>query len=285
MTEENIYKVVVDSLSTHVALLDESGVIVETNRAWQDFGRKNNLRGPVDCVGMNYLSICDQLSDNEAEEVGAIGKGIRQVMSGQVEEFLTQYPCHSSNVQRWYALRVVRYRSKTVNRVIVAHENITPIMKTQQELQIKEQELKDQTEKLAESNVALKVLLGHRDEDRNKFEETIIDNINKLVMPYLEKLLSGRLTERDRNLAEIVQDHLKEVISPFLNRLSNVNRFLTPQEILVAAYVREGKTSKDIAEVLEVSVSAVDFHRKSIRRKLGLNQTGTNLRSYLLSLQ
>lgn len=284
MADENIYKVVIDSLSAHVAILDEAGVIIETNRSWQEFGKKNKLNGPANCVGINYLFICDQASKNESEEAGAIARGIRRVLSGELDEFVTQYPCHSSEIQRWYAVRVVRYRSTAERRVIVAHENITPIMLTQQALMKKERELHEQSTKLAESNVALKVLLQHREEDRQKLEETIVDNINKLVMPYVEKLLSGRLSEHDKNLVEIVESHLKEVISPFLDRLSNVNRLFTPQEIQVAALVRAGKMSKDIAEVLGVSVSAVDFHRKSIRRKLGLSQTSTNLRSYLLSL-
>ena len=285
MAEENIYKVVLDSLSAHVAILDETGVIVETNRTWQEFGQKNQICGPADCVGINYLHVCDQAKKNLTECADTIAQGIRKVMSGELEEFLTQYPCHSGNTQKWYALRVVRYRSKTVKRFIVTHEDITPIMLTQQKLQKKEQELSEQSTKLQESNVALKVLLQHRDEGRLRFEQTIIDNIHRLVMPYVEKLMAGRLTERDRNLAEIVKNHLLEVVSPFLNRLTNVNRLLTPQEIQVASLVRDGKTSKDIAEVLGVSVSAVDFHRKSIRRKLGLRMTGKNLRAHLLSLR
>ena len=37
MSETNLYKVVIDSLSAHVAILDGEGKILETNRAWQDF--------------------------------------------------------------------------------------------------------------------------------------------------------------------------------------------------------------------------------------------------------
>ncbi len=285
MEAENIYKVVMDSLSAHVAILDEEGVIVETNRAWQEFGQENDLPGAADCVGVNYLKVCEPRGEEIDENVAAIAIGIRQVMAAEVDEFFTQYPCHSPEEQRWYAVRVVRYRSAKVKRVIVAHENITKIMETQLALEKKEQQLQEQAEQLAESNVALKVLLKHREEDRQKIEETIIDNINILVMPYLEKLMTGRLSERDKNVAGIVHDHLQDVISPFLNRLANVCRGLTPQEIQVATFVREGKPSKDIAEALGVSVSAIDFHRKSIRRKLGLSRTGANLRSHLLSLQ
>ncbi|MBU4262898.1 MAG: LuxR C-terminal-related transcriptional regulator [Proteobacteria bacterium] len=52
----------------------------------------------------------------------------------------------------------------------------------------------------------------------------------------------------------------------------------------VASLVRTGKTSKEIAEALGVSASAIDFHRKKLRKKLGLSNTSSNLRTYLLSL-
>jgi DNA-binding CsgD family transcriptional regulator len=75
------------------------------------------------------------------------------------------------------------------------------------------------------------------------------------------------------------------VTAPFLNRLTALYQQLTPQEIKVATMVREGRSSAEIADVLLVSTAAVDFHRKQIRKKLGMTGTGRNLRSYLLSLQ
>jgi len=106
-----------------------------------------------------------------------------------------------------------------------------------------------------------------------------------LILPYIEKLLESGVKGRERTMLEIVQERLREIISPFLNRFSSLHEFLTPQEIQVANMVREGRTSKEIADVLMISVSGVDFHRKQIRRKLQLSGSGKNLRSYLLSLQ
>ena len=44
------------------------------------------------------------------------------------------------------------------------------------------------------------------------------------------------------------------------------------------------KTSKEIADVLNVSETTVNFHRKNLRVKFGLRNKRTNLRSYLLSI-
>jgi DNA-binding CsgD family transcriptional regulator len=214
-----------------------------------------------------------------------ISRAIRQVIAGEIEEFLTQYPCHSPTEKRWYSLRVVPYRDRQARRVIVTHENITLIMRAQEKLRRQEKELQRKTDKLEETNIALKVLLEQRQRDRQQMEERIVANIRELAVPSLEKLRQSALNQRQQTLVDIVLDHLKEVVSPFLHRLSTVNLLLTPQEIEVATLVRQGKSSQEIADVLGVSLATVSFHRQKLRRKLGLNQRGTNLRTYLLSLR
>lgn len=59
---------------------------------------------------------------------------------------------------------------------------------------------------------------------------------------------------------------------------------LTAKEIQIANFVKEGKSSKDIAELMDVSKRTIDFHRKNIRLKLGINNKKGNLRSSLLNL-
>lgn len=284
MTVDAMYRVIVDSLSTHVAVLDEQGIIVETNRAWQEFARNNGMPEPVDCVGLNYLATCEAGTCDENESQ-LISRAIRQVIAGEIEEFLTQYPCHSPQEKRWYSLRVVPYRDREAKRVIVTHENITPIMRAQEKLRQQEKELQHKTDKLEEINIALKVLLEQRQRDREQMEERIVANIRELAVPSLEKLEHSPLDQRQRTLVDIIRTHLNEVVSPFLNRLSTINLLLTPQEIEVATLVRQGKSSQEIADVLAVSLATISFHRKKLRRKLGLSKRGINLRTYLLSLR
>jgi DNA-binding CsgD family transcriptional regulator len=285
MLEPNLYKVVIDSLSAHVAILDEQGKIIETNRAWQDFGRENGMLESFDSVGMNYLTICEVSSIQADDEADRVANGIRKVIAGELDEFLTHYPCHSPDQKRWYAVRVVPFRDEKVSRVIVTHENITAIIEIQEALKAKEVELLAQRERLEETNIALRVLLRQRDEDKNRIEETIYTNVDRLVLPYVQKLLQGQLSEKQRTLTEVIDMNLRDIISPFLRSLTALNLLLTPQEIEVAHMVRSGRTSKEIAEVLGISVSGVDFHRKRLRQKLGLTNSTTNLRSFLLSLE
>jgi len=283
MLRENFCGEIIDSLSAHIAVLDKDGVIILTNRAWQEFGAANSLQGPSNSLGQNYLAVAEQAKDGTGH---IIAQGIHKVISGELQEFFTNYPCHSPSEKRWYAMRVVRLQViGRESQVIVSHEDITPVMQAQEKLRKKEIELFQQKKMLEESNVALRVLLEHREKDRRQLEENVLANVRKLVMPYLEELSIRKLDQRSQNLLEIVHQRLEEIVSPFLNRLTTMNRLLTPREVDVAALVREGKTSKEIAGLLNISVSAIDFHRKKIRKKLQMTNEKSNLRSYLLSLQ
>ena len=131
----------------------------------------------------------------------------------------------------------------------------------------------------------MKVLLEHRNNDLEDLEHRITANIKDLVLPYVEKLKINSRGEREKTMAEIVESNLNDIITPFLNRLSSLNLLLTPQEVEVASLVRQAKTSQEIADVLGVSLSTVSFHRKNLRRKLGLDSRSTNLRTYILSLR
>lgn len=280
----NIYQVALDSISAHVAILDDTGQILETNRAWQEFGEQNGIQIESSCVGLNYLETCDRVAEEWQGESRVIAAGIRQVINGEIEEFFVNYPCHSPDEERWFALRVVKFRDPDANKVIMSHENITPLMQAHRDLAEKEKDIREQAEKLEESNIALKVLLDHRQKDRVQLEENMLANTRSLVLPYVQELMETPLPKRERTMVEIIEERLNEITSPFLNRLTSLNTILTPQEIKVATMVREGRSSAEIADVLMVTVSAVDFHRKQIRKKLEMTGTGRNLRSYLLSL-
>jgi EAL domain-containing protein (putative c-di-GMP-specific phosphodiesterase class I) len=53
-----------DSLPAHIAVLDERGAIIMTNRAWSTFASANHAGAAVG-IGANYLTACDQAIDDE----------------------------------------------------------------------------------------------------------------------------------------------------------------------------------------------------------------------------
>jgi DNA-binding CsgD family transcriptional regulator len=55
---------------------------------------------------------------------------------------------------------------------------------------------------------------------------------------------------------------------------------LTPAERTVANFTKEGLHLKDIAKTLNISVSTVQKHRTSIRKKMGINDASVSLYEY-----
>jgi len=144
--------------------------------------------------------------------------------------------------------------------------------------------LRHNSELLQETVTALKVLLRQRDEEKAEFEEGILNNLKLLVYPYLNRLKSGRLSPDQAECLLHLESRLEGITSQFVGRLSKANPDLTPTEIKVADLIRDGRTSKEIATLLNLSEGTIMFHRENIRKKLDLQHTRVNLASYLRSL-
>ena len=133
-------------------------------------------------------------------------------------------------------------------------------------------------------NEALTSMLNHRELEKKAVETSILASLKRLVFPYVEKLENSVLDTEAQTYVNIIKSNLKEVISPFSHTVSIKYQNLTPTEIKVADLIRQGKSSKEIAAFLNVSSSAVSFHRNNIREKMGLLNKKTNLRTYLAAL-
>lgn len=154
----------------------------------------------------------------------------------------------------------------------------------EQELREREAQLEIQTSELEEVNTTLRVLLKRRNEDKTEFEEKVLYNVKELVVPYLERLKSGELDGKHRAYVSILESNLNDIVSSFTHKLSSKYLGLTPTEIQIANLVKQGRTTKEIAEILNSSDRTVEFHRKNIRKKIGLVNRKVNLRSHLLSM-
>jgi PAS domain S-box-containing protein len=149
-------------------------------------------------------------------------------------------------------------------------------------LKVAENNLQAKSLSLEETNSALKVLLRNMEGAKKELEENVVSNIRVLVMPTIEKLAKLKLGDAERACVESIKTSLKDIASPFLHGLSRFN--LTPTEIQVANYVRDGHTTKEIVELTHSTKDSIDMHRYNIRKKMGINKGKTNLRSYLLSI-
>ena len=115
------YTSVHDDLEAHIALLDKQGTICAVNASWQRFGEANGIRDSRYGVGSNYLAVCKAVADPIAQAAAA---GIRDVLSGHRSSFYLEYPCHSSDQERWFALRATPLADYG-GYAVVAHHSIT----------------------------------------------------------------------------------------------------------------------------------------------------------------
>ncbi len=145
------------------------------------------------------------------------------------------------------------------------------------------EELEAKTTNLKEVNTALRVLLKERDDDREELEEKMLFNLKELVTPYIEKLKRSRMEEKQKACVDIMESNLNDIISPFVHGLSTRFLKLTPSEIQVANLVKLGKTTKEIAELSNLSPRTIESHRDNIRKKVGIKNKRVNLRTFLLS--
>jgi PAS domain S-box-containing protein len=150
-------------------------------------------------------------------------------------------------------------------------------------LKKKGHELKLKSHKLEELNTALKVLLKRVEEDKATLEDNVLANVKNIILPHIEQL---KKVVRDRGKGHVsaLESSLTEIISPFSKKLSAQYLNFTAKEILISSFIKEGKTTKEIAEILHISPGTVNFHRNNIRKKLHLKNKDTNLQSYLCSL-
>lgn len=125
---------ILDSLDSHIALLDKRGVIIEVNESWKQYARENGLKDPNWGIGLNYLAVTDH-SAVTCPEVSDIAKGIRGVLSGMIHKYTSEYSFEVEGEKQWFNIIVTPLSKKGNSGAVVSHSNITA--QKHSELQLK----------------------------------------------------------------------------------------------------------------------------------------------------
>lgn len=116
---------VLSSLSSQIAVIDETGIIIAVNKAWDDFAIENGATSLEHCSkGSNYFKVLKKAiaaPDNIAQQVF---EGIQAVFKKERHIFELEYPCHSPNQQRWFILHVINLEGDE-SKVVASHHDIT----------------------------------------------------------------------------------------------------------------------------------------------------------------
>ena len=123
-------RAVLNSLASHVCVLDRQGVILRTNDAWKTFARYDSARlfSLVD-EGQNYLEICRRARAEGEPGAALILEGVEAVLGGSQASFSAEYACHAPEEERWFLMRVTPLKgakgAKGAKGVVISHLNIS----------------------------------------------------------------------------------------------------------------------------------------------------------------
>lgn len=133
---------VLDSLHSHIAVVDQLGKIIAVNESWNQFAIENGDTELISSgVGTNYFDVCNKaIQSNENKAFEALN-GMKDVLNGNKKDFYMEYPCHSDYEKRWFGMRVVKFDDEEP-MIVVTHNNISERKKAEEEILEKNIQLK-----------------------------------------------------------------------------------------------------------------------------------------------
>ncbi len=125
MSFKNLVQSILDSLTSHIAVLDDKGNIKYTNEAWKRFALENGLHNTDKHIKANYLDVCYNAEGEFSEQASQAAEGIKKVIEGKKDLFTLEYPCHSPEEKRWFMLRATPFRGQGDYAAVISHVDIT----------------------------------------------------------------------------------------------------------------------------------------------------------------
>jgi len=157
------------------------------------------------------------------------------------------------------------------------------LKESQQELTEHKMRLEHLNTQLMETNKALTIFAQNIDRERENVQKRIVLRLKSVVAPAIEGL------KRDKNLAKYgaeLDGIIRSMIEELMDDMSTdgkIASILSFTELRIASLIKNGLTTDEIADQLNVSPSTVRTHRKNIRKKLKINNAQYSLRNFLLS--
>jgi len=209
---------------------------------------------------------------------------LKVIRTGKATTDIVPYMAPADKANGWQELAVfpVFDGTKKLSGFIECVKDITVQRKLSSEIL----KFREQIQALDAKNRVLNACLQQKGNDKKQIEENISYNVKNLIMPCIRKLKRSLNESSDVDSVLLIENLLSEIISPFAKDISTKYLDLTSREIQIISLIKDGKTSKEISEILFVSAKTVDFHRANIRKKLGIRngkKDKTSLRAYLLT--
>lgn len=145
-----------------------------------------------------------------------------------------------------------------------------------------EERLTAKGQELQEKNLALNTLLRYAEEERITACERVVSDLGKKINDRIFRLL------QEKGNPELVEAHAKLLLQEIgieeqSRKLDEDDPTLklSEKELEVAKLIRLGKTTQEIAFILDKSPDTIRLQRISVRKKLGLERRDQNLVNFL----
>jgi|GEM_PF-6211796 len=147
-----------------------------------------------------------------------------------------------------------------------------------------ENELHIQKARLEESYNSLNIILDRNNDLAKTIEERTYANIKDLIESTVEGLRSTLKEPQQIEWLNILTSKLENLSSGYAAVLRGKYADLTPKERQIADLILAGKSTKEIASYFNLSNKTIEFHRNNLRKKLGIDNSKTSLRSFLAEI-
>ncbi|HNQ61811.1 MAG TPA: PAS domain S-box protein [Bacteroidia bacterium] len=176
-TREHVDEVL-NSLSSHIAIINECGVIVSVNNTWKNYTKINGINEPNFGIGILYTEYSSKAKGISIEYKDRLSNAIKEVLEGKMNHFRMVYPIHAYAEEQWYKVVVTPLKSATINGAVISHRDISDIVRMSEKLQRSEESyqylfeqasdgifISDQNLKFLEVNNTASVQLGYSKEE------------------------------------------------------------------------------------------------------------------------
>ncbi len=138
-------------------------------------------------------------------------------------------------------------------------------------------------EAIVQKNLALREILEQLQIEKKSLAEDVLLNVEKVLLPSLMKI-RRKGAKLDKKYLDMLESNLKNLTSSFGRSVSEKRFKLSSREVEVANLIKNGVSSKEICNMLNISFKTVETHRNKIRKKLDIVNKEINLTTYLQTL-
>jgi DNA-binding CsgD family transcriptional regulator len=167
----------------------------------------------------------------------------------------------------------IRYEQHELEKEIEKLKND----KLQIKILAKDKELVNNSLQVVKKNKVLNGII-HKLKD---IDTNILDDSTKFEFNKLHKSIVKEVNT-DKSWKDL-EKHIKNVHFDFLKRLKEKYPTISPRELDLSTYLLMNMSTKEIAEIMNISGGGVELARYRLRKKLGLNKK-ENLIGFLMSI-